>query len=738
MKKHEFNVSLIIMILLIVPGCVNNVKSVDDESKTVSAEGEWETVSAGYNHTCAIDDNNDLYCWGNNLWGQFGDGTTDDSSKPKLVNDKKWESIATGDNLTCGITIDSDLYCWGANYYGGTGTGSEEGYLINPGKVGNIKWKTVKVLKFYLQTVCGITTDDELYCWGHNYSVMFGDITEDSYFSRVPQKTGDYKWKKIEIGNRGGCGISTNDELLCWGQGQYQVIDTESENVDLPQKVNDEKWTDISIYNDIYSNNTCAINSDSTLFCWGGMISSSIFGDNKEMVSYGKGWRSVSAGKDDICGIKNDGSLYCFGEHVDGKFYNGGPQLTYDPVKFSSYKWKSLSSGYGFKCGVLSNGHLFCWGLNDYGQIGSGKRGNRNKPEQIGQDSWDDISSGFGYTCGIKNKKLYCWGSNFGQLGDGTKINRQEPVKITDKDWKSVSAYSSTVCAIDENDKLFCWGDTYKDYSSPDTHEQIIITKPEKVNEESWQNISAGNRHVCGIRSDNHTYCWGSNNEGQLGYQYTDPTNQGTAIPHKLDDNEWQLVNGEGFNSTCALKNDGILFCWGSYLLQCQENQSDKSIRQISEIKWKHFDQSNYTLCGITKNNDLYCWGDYGNGNLGIGEVESEEPFIHICEPTKVGNKKWKNISTGRSTTCGIDTAGYLYCWGIDYGIIGIDKDAENAYYADTPQKVGNKKWKEVSVEYNFVCARDENKKLFCWGQNNHGQLGNGMAWVEDMYEVVN
>lgn len=698
-------------------GCENELSQIK-----VDWSAKWKMVSTGYNHTCAIDENDLLFCWGNNTVGQFGDGTTDDSCRPKLVNDKKWKSISAGENLTCGITTDNDLYCWGANYYGGTGTGSEEDYLIKPGKVSNMKWKTVTMVKFYLETVCGITTDDELYCWGQNQSVKFGDISGN--FSRIPQKAGDYKWKKVDIGSLGGCGISLDDELFCWGERQYSVVDPESETVDIPNKIGNEKWLDVSIFNYTHSLQTCAVRSDSTLFCWGGSL---LFYGRDEMLEFGKDWKTVTTGENDICGIKSDGYAHCFGYSTNGKFWNGGSDYSKEAVKIDSNKWKNLSSGNGYKCGIKDNNTLHCWGLNDFGQIGNGEIGNKNAPSQIDDNKWDDISAGWRYTCGIKDKKLYCWGWNYaGQLGDGTEIRRQNPVKISGEDWGKVSTFSGGTCAINENNKLYCWGTRKNYYSLLEESEPENSFELEKVDDDEWKQVTKGQWYTCGIKTDNHIYCWGYNNYGQLGYENTDETD----TPHKLDDNEWKSVHA-GNNTTCGLNNDDLLFCWGNYLSECSENSQDGSIRQISEIKWKVFDMNSETLCGINEDDDLYCWGFTGSGELGIGEFDD----TYACEPTKVGEKKWKDISTGHQGTCGIDSSGDLYCWGYNnYGLLGIDSG--DKYYADTPQKVGNKKWLKVSLGSDQVCALDENEKLFCWGQNNYGQLGNGLAWVEDMYHV--
>jgi alpha-tubulin suppressor-like RCC1 family protein len=351
------------------------------------------------------------------------------------------------------------------------------------------------------------------------------------------------------------------------------------------------------------------------------------------------------------------------------------------------------------------------------------------------EDAWEIVSSDNRYTCGIKDKKIYCWGENYaGQLGDGTMVNRQTPVKIADKNWKTVSTSGMTTFAIDEENELYQWGGSYNTLASNEFIDQMFFTEPVRVDDENWLHVSTGNNHTCGIRSDNRLYCWGYNGSLQLGFYNTeDMSVNGTVNPKKVNDEVWLSVHA-GLDQTCALNMEKLLYCWGNYLYyNCYSYPQDHLIKQVSEKKWREFDMMTDTYCGITEENDLYCWGSNGIGQVGIGEISSS----YVCDPSKVGQLKWKNISVGSQRTCGIDIEGYLYCWGSNpYGLLGIEV-INGKYYSGIPKKVGRKKWESVSVGSNHVCAIDDYSNLFCWGYNFAGELGNNLAWVEEKFRVL-
>lgn len=89
----------------------------------VGSAGAWSQANAGHFHTCAITSTGDLYCWGYNIYGQSGDGTT---TTPRLTKYRvppagTWAGVAAGGNHTCARSMSSALFCWGADEQGQTG-----------------------------------------------------------------------------------------------------------------------------------------------------------------------------------------------------------------------------------------------------------------------------------------------------------------------------------------------------------------------------------------------------------------------------------------------------------------------------------------------------------------------------------------------------------------------------------------------------------------------------------------
>ena len=82
----------------------------------------FDILSASMTTVCGID-NTDLYCWGNNEYGQIGNNSTTNSNSPVHISGS-WSKISSGNYSTCGINTDGTLYCWGHNSYGELGDGT--------------------------------------------------------------------------------------------------------------------------------------------------------------------------------------------------------------------------------------------------------------------------------------------------------------------------------------------------------------------------------------------------------------------------------------------------------------------------------------------------------------------------------------------------------------------------------------------------------------------------------------
>lgn len=131
----------------------------------ISSATTWEMVAAGGQHTCALRTDGTLWCWGNAESGQLGVGVSNRPSTTPLqtgsAND--WESVTAGANHTCGHKRSGKLYCWGDNAAGQLGVGSD-GLRDNPTAVDDTyDWVSAKA---YGNTTCAVRVDGTLWCWG--------------------------------------------------------------------------------------------------------------------------------------------------------------------------------------------------------------------------------------------------------------------------------------------------------------------------------------------------------------------------------------------------------------------------------------------------------------------------------------------------------------------------------------------------------------------------------------------
>lgn len=116
-----------------------------------------------------------MWCWGGGLNGQLGVGplSTEDSAVPLRVEVGQWRTITGGASHSCGLQSDGGLWCWGKNESGQLGLGDTEPRL-EPNQVwvpGKNEWIRVGVGR---EHSCAIRGDRSLWCWGKNESGQLG------------------------------------------------------------------------------------------------------------------------------------------------------------------------------------------------------------------------------------------------------------------------------------------------------------------------------------------------------------------------------------------------------------------------------------------------------------------------------------------------------------------------------------------------------------------------------------
>jgi alpha-tubulin suppressor-like RCC1 family protein len=125
------------------------------------------------------------YCWGLNSDGQLGDGTKNSHSTPTLVFGqlRRYAHVSAGGGHTCGVTGADRGFCWGNNLSGQLGTGTTA-FRLTPTALG-VDLSLAQVSAGYIST-CGVTTDHRAYCWGDNSDGQLGDGTTATRLLPVP------------------------------------------------------------------------------------------------------------------------------------------------------------------------------------------------------------------------------------------------------------------------------------------------------------------------------------------------------------------------------------------------------------------------------------------------------------------------------------------------------------------------------------------------------------------------
>ena len=361
------------------------------------------TLSSGYSHSCSIESNNQVYCWGTGTSGQLGNGSSVNSTTAVAVTNptgvSSWKSLSLGNSHSCGIANNDQAYCWGFGTNGELGNGSTihkntPTAVTNPSGVSS--WKA---LSTGAQHTCGIADNDQAYCWGRGAEGRLGNgsTAQQNLPVAVTNPTGVSSWKIINSGIYHNCAVADTDQAYCWGYGaDGQLGNGSNTQQNLP--------TAITIPTGVSS------------------------------------WESFSLGIIHSCGIADTGQAYCWGNGFQSQLGNGTtgtyttPSLVTNPANVSS--WKSLAISESHSCGIADNNQAYCWGRGANGRLGNGTTTDSSLPLLVtnptGTTTWEILSAGVHHSCGTADdSKTYCWGYGAqSQLGTGSTSDSITPAQV--------------------------------------------------------------------------------------------------------------------------------------------------------------------------------------------------------------------------------------------------------------------------------------------------------------------
>ena len=332
----------------------------------------------------------------------------------------------------------------------------------------------------------------------------------------------------------------------------------------------------------------------------------------------------------------------------------------------------ALAIGASHSCAITNSGGVICWGANNYGQLGDGTNAQRLTPVNVvGLSSGVvQISAGENHTCARTNAgAVYCWGRNsYGGLGDGTTTDRSSPVLVSGMtdNVSDIAAGIFHTCAAkfdaaSSSTRVWCWG--LNDEGQLGNNTQINSNTPVLIAGHTALKVSAGGQHSCLTAYSGLLKCWGWNALGQL----ADGTTTRRLVP-------WPGPQGLSFselsvsvNHGCGVTAAGAVGCWGDDA-SGQLGRGSKGTYSTQGLVVPGLSSGvskiaagGYHNCVLTSANGVKCWGDNSDGQIGSGSNVNSLP-----SPTDVlGLTSGVSfVASGIAHSCAVMQSGTVKCWG--------------------------------------------------------------------------
>ena len=654
-------------------------------------------VEAGNNHVCAVA-GGQVWCWGNGQSGKLGDGGGAPVGAPKLVAGLPASgAVGLGALFTCALGTDGGVRCWGDGGSGQLGHGKTADSAVPVLAAGLVDATGVAVGN---TSVCAHNAAGAVWCWGGNSLGQLGNGTTSN--SAVPvNPLGLPPVAGLLAGHNHYCAYTSGGEasagsVYCWGYNAYGQAGTGSTS---PTKVTQAALVP--------------------------GLADAIGGDG--------GYRH-------ICALRAGGKVSCWGENGEGQLGVGDKADSASPKDVSlPAPALQVSAGFEHSCAVAGDGDVYCWGRNHLGQLGDGTTTSSTTPvavQGIGGPT-KRVVAGQHFSCALRvDGALRCWGGNGDlQLGDegASGGSSTTPVDVLGT---SPGAACANNAACDDGDP--CTFDVC------DKVCLAIAKGPAQACDDGDPCTEAG---VCGpggcqsgvpITCDDGDPCTDDACDPAQGQCASTPAADGTycgvglvcsqaaCVPEQLKPWATGIVAGHG--STCAVRIDGTLACWG-------ENSAgqvgvgsgpDEPLPTVvsslpspvsSPAPWW------YHGCAIAAGK-VWCWGSNANGKLGNGGVPVAGTPIAL--PAPLGAVQ---VDTGDQHACARTAAGAVWCWGSnDKGACGTGALSDPGDDVTVPTATAINDATALCVGKGHSCVVRTGGEVWCWGANDKGQLGVGFA----------
>lgn len=745
-------------------------------------------TSGSTGHTCALTTTGTVYCWGYNNTGQLGDNTITGRPAPVQVLGvgavgflSNITAIAAGggtsnNGTTCAVNSSGSMFCWGDNTNGklGDNTATQRNTPVQVvgslglGFLSNIYTLSVSSSYSSYGHVCAVSTTGSVNCFGNNSFGQLGNGTSNVATQSSPVQTwqpGSVAFTQISASNGHSCGIS-GGAVYCWGaNGNGELGDGTTTARATPVQVKGVGnvgylsgiiSVSVTSYGGSSYSHTCAVSGSGAAYCWGANANGQLGNGTTTGSSYpvqvsgltnaisievGGSYSSNSFS----CAVTSTGSAYCWGYNGYNQLGDGTTTQRTSPVQVVGVGGTGYLSGvtaitigseyvYGHACAIAS-GAAYCWGNNNGYQLGDGTATQRAYPTAVvGMGSGvTAISGGNGYnwtggqsyTCAVKSGAGYCWG-DAGNFGTTPTVRWASGVT-------GIATGRNAACAI-VNGRVDC-----NHWNASNIANGIYLNNVIQISNKSTYS-SAGVDTMCALVSGGSVYCWGySSGNSQLGNNSTSAQSIPWMITSPIPSGLSISSISAGSANTCAVGNGGVN-CWGQGTNGVLGNGSTAQVVTTSSVLLSGTSNNLSAMatvtgggthtCSLSSGGSVYCWGDNLFGDLGNNSTTQSTKAVQVTGQGGIGTLSGiTSLASGFHHNCAVGSAGAVYCWGWDgHGQLGNNSTISAA----VPTKVVGvggtgylSGFTKVVAGYAHSCAIDGGGEVYCWGNNQYGQLGN-------------
>ncbi|MEZ4393828.1 MAG: hypothetical protein R3A48_22375 [Polyangiales bacterium] len=343
------------------------------------------------------------------------------------------------------------------------------------------------------------------------------------------------------------------------------------------------------------------------------------------------------------------------------------------------------------------------------------------------------VAAGTLHTCVLRGGRVFCWGDNTsGQLGVSTLDRSLTPVEVPGiRDAVEVAVDGNASCARRIDNTITCWGQNIGGQLGPSVDIGRDRTPPTAVpGATQATRLVLGSGYTCILRQDRTVWCWGTNINYQLGDGMGGPDmrrREPAMVPGLTG-----VVDLAAGQFSCAVRDDGHVFCWGLNFAgeTASATQPTPTPAEVPGVTTAvQAGVGSGFGCAVVQSGEVYCWGDNRLGQLG------DRPRNLRMPPAAVpGVSNVVSLAVGWSSTCALLRDQTVVCWGQGQrGELGAGTLTQTSLAPVTVTGLTGvvqlSGFAPVSVtQANHRCAlrAGEADRLWCWGFNSDGQLGDG------------